>query len=207
MIAKATRAAMGVARPWGIESAAHQWPAETGASAVTAHSGPRRHVQLATPLGLLGLAGTDDAVSEIGWLTNDGAAEPGKLGSETAHVSRLSCGPALTEAARQLRAWFDRRLTRFDLNLAPPGTSFQQRVWAAIATIPFGQTTDYAGIAHRVESAPRAVGGACGANRIVIVIPCHRVLARNGLGGYSGGDGLDTKRRLLAFEGLSIPGA
>jgi methylated-DNA-[protein]-cysteine S-methyltransferase len=67
-------------------------------------------------------------------------------------------------------------------------------------TIPYGETRCYGDLAGMIGSAPRAVGGACGRYPIPIVIPCHRVLARNGLGGYSGAGGLDTKRRLLALE-------
>ena len=109
--------------------------------------------------------------------------------------------PLLDEAADQLAAYFARRLTRFDLPLAPAGTPFRRRVWAEMARIPHGETRSYGELAAAVGSAPRAVGGACGANPIPIVLPCHRVLAAGGaLGGYSGGAGIATKRRLLALE-------
>ncbi len=109
--------------------------------------------------------------------------------------------PVLEAAARQLAAYFARRLRRFDLPLAPAGTAFQRRVWAEMARIPYGETRTYGELARRVRSAPRAVGRACGANPIPILLPCHRVLAAaGGLGGYSGGEGPATKRRLLALE-------
>jgi methylated-DNA-[protein]-cysteine S-methyltransferase len=71
--------------------------------------------------------------------------------------------------------------------------------------IPYGQTRRYGELAMAVGSAPRAIGGACGRNPIPIVVPCHRVLASGGLGGYSGGQGLATKRALLAFEARPVP--
>jgi O-6-methylguanine DNA methyltransferase len=85
----------------------------------------------------------------------------------------------------------------------PEGTAFQQRVWRALSAIPFGETRSYGELARELGSAARAVGGACGANPIPIIIPCHRVLAANRrLGGFSGGDGLSSKQQLLAHEGI-----
>jgi methylated-DNA-[protein]-cysteine S-methyltransferase len=107
----------------------------------------------------------------------------------------------LLRAARvQLFAYFDRELTVFHLALAPRGTAFQQRVWRALRAIPYGKTRSYADLAAALGSAPRAVGQANAVNPIPIIIPCHRVVAANGLGGYSGGDGLLTKRALLELE-------
>ena len=85
------------------------------------------------------------------------------------------------------------------------GTDFQGRVWHALQKIPRGATSSYGAIARQIgrPKAVRAVGGACGANPLPVVIPCHRVLAANGrLGGFSGG--LDWKRRLLAAEGVTL---
>ncbi|MGB0747591.1 MAG: methylated-DNA--[protein]-cysteine S-methyltransferase [Magnetospiraceae bacterium] len=113
--------------------------------------------------------------------------------------------PLLRTARDQLAAYLQGKLTNFDLPLAPAGTPFQQRVWDAMRRIPFGATRRYGDLAQELNSAARAVGGACGANPIPILIPCHRVLAAGGrLGGYSGGDGLPTKAALLRLEGLSI---
>ena len=108
----------------------------------------------------------------------------------------------LLEARRQLTAYFEGRLRRFDLPLALHGTEFQQRVWGQLRTIPFGVTTSYGEIATRLgmpKGASRAVGLANGANPIAIVVPCHRVIGSNGkLVGYAAG--LERKRRLLALE-------
>ena len=108
----------------------------------------------------------------------------------------------LDAAVAQLAAYFDGSLTRFDLPLNPHGTAFQKKVWHLMVAIPYGGTRAYADLARDLSSAPRAIGGACGANPIPVIIPCHRVLAAGGkLGGYSGGEGLDTKIALLRLEG------
>jgi len=107
----------------------------------------------------------------------------------------------LGEAARQLDAYFSRRLRSFDLPLAPAGTPFQREVWRALGEIDYGQTWSYSDLARHIgrPAAVRAVGAANGRNPIPILIPCHRVIGRNGsLVGFGGG--LDMKRALLAIE-------
>jgi methylated-DNA-[protein]-cysteine S-methyltransferase len=114
-----------------------------------------------------------------------------------------SPGVLLRRVARQLTDYFAGRRKVFDLPLRPAGTPFQRRVWAALSAIPYGATLTYGALARKLRSAPRAVGGACGANPIPIMIPCHRVLgADRRLGGYSGEGGPTTKRHLLALEGV-----
>jgi methylated-DNA-[protein]-cysteine S-methyltransferase len=112
--------------------------------------------------------------------------------------------PLAVEAARQLHAWLADVRFAFDLPLAPQGTPFQLRVWTQISAIALGKTSSYAELAQAINSAPRAVGGACGANPLPIVVPCHRVIASDGsLGGFSrakGGFFLEIKRWLLARE-------
>lgn len=108
----------------------------------------------------------------------------------------------LDEAAQQLTAWFAGDRHDFDLPLAPQGTLFQQKVWSVLQEIPWGETWTYGGIAERIgqPAASRAVGLANGRNPISIIIPCHRVIGRNGqLTGYGGG--LSNKRTLLELEG------
>ena len=113
--------------------------------------------------------------------------------------------PLLRQARDQLQEYFDAKRMSFDLPLAPVGSDFQKRVWAALCAIPPGETRSYADIARAVGSAPRAVGGANGANPIPLFIPCHRVIAADGsLGGYSGGDGPATKRYLLDLESRAL---
>jgi methylated-DNA-[protein]-cysteine S-methyltransferase len=113
--------------------------------------------------------------------------------------------PLLLKARDQLQEYFDGKRLSFDLPLAPEGSAFQKRVWAALCAIPPGETRSYADIARAVGSAPRAVGGANGANPIPLFIPCQRVIAADGsLGGYSGGDGPATKRYLLDLESRAL---
>jgi len=142
-----------------------------------------------SPVGRLTIAADGEAIIAIRW--GDGG--------------NGATSPLLAEAARQLKAYFAGRLTGFDLPLRPHGSRFDQRVWDAMRQIPYGGTASYSDLAFEIGSGPRAIGGACGRNPIPIVIPCHRVLARNGLGGYSGGAGLPTKRALLALEGAGAP--
>lgn len=108
--------------------------------------------------------------------------------------------PLLRRTAEQIHEYFAGRRHAFDLPLVPARTAFQQKVREAMQSIPYGGTMSYGEIAHMAGGAPRAVGGACGANMLPIVVPCHRVVASNGIGGYSGARGLDTKRFLLALE-------
>ncbi|MDX2143707.1 MAG: methylated-DNA--[protein]-cysteine S-methyltransferase [Rhodospirillaceae bacterium] len=113
--------------------------------------------------------------------------------------------PFLRKAKDQVDRYFDGKLADFDLPVKPAGTAFQQRVWRAMCAIPYGRTKTYGDLAKSLRSVARAVGGACGANPIPIIIPCHRVLASNGgLGGYSGDGGLDTKAALLKLEGAML---
>ncbi len=109
--------------------------------------------------------------------------------------------PMLSEAVKQLDAYFDGRLRAFDLPLTPAGTAFQRTVWTLIRDIPHGATRTYGEFARALGTAPRPVGGACGRNPIPIVIPCHRVIGAGGrMTGYSGGEGVATKRALLRLE-------
>lgn len=110
--------------------------------------------------------------------------------------------PILSEAVRQLRAYFAGQLRQFDLPLDMQGTAFQLRVWRELARIPYGETRSYRQVAEAIAAprAVRAVGAANGANPIPIVVPCHRVIGSSGkLVGYDGG--LPLKKRLLELEG------
>jgi methylated-DNA-[protein]-cysteine S-methyltransferase len=113
--------------------------------------------------------------------------------------------PILQEAISQLVAYFKGDLKHFDLPLRATGTDFQKAVWDLIVEIPYGSTRSYGDLSRDLESAPRAVGGACGKNPIPIIVPCHRIRAANyKVGGFSGGDGTDTKVSLLRIEGVIL---
>ena len=113
----------------------------------------------------------------------------------------------LVRAREQLEAYFEGELQAFDLPLAPRGTVYRQGVWAALRDIPYGEVRTYGQIAAVAGGVARSVGQANGANPIAILIPCHRGVAGAGLGGFSGGDGLETKRRLLHLERRVSPRA
>ena len=112
--------------------------------------------------------------------------------------------PLLKKAVKQLNAYFDGKCQQFDLPLRPQGSAFQRRVWRAMMKIPYGKTRSYGDIAARVKTSARAVGTACGCNPIPIIIPCHRVTASHGLGGYTGEGGVGTKTALLTLEGAGL---
>lgn len=141
-------------------------------------------LSLHTPLGDLTVSEDDGAIVAVDWGW-------GRDQDET---------PLLVAARHQLQDYFDRKRVRFDLPLAPSGTDYRRRVWAALRDIPPGQTRTYADIARVAGGSARSVGQANGANPIPVLIPCHRVVAAAHLGGYSGGDGLETKRFLLQLE-------
>jgi len=105
-------------------------------------------------------------------------------------------------AARQLGEYFDGCRTAFDLALAP-ASGFAATFRAALLAIPFGETRTYGDLARDLGASAQAIGQACGANRIPIIVPCHRVLSASGLGGFSGGTGIETKVALLRHEGAA----
>ncbi len=145
-----------------------------------------------SPVGLLTLAGRDGRLMHLRMV--DQTYEPSHDGWE-------SDDAAFPDAVEQLESYFAGELFEFDLGLDLVGTAFQRKVWAALLTIPYGQTRSYGEIAAQIASpgAFRAVGLANGHNPIGIIVPCHRVIGSNGsLTGYGGG--LDRKRALLALE-------
>ncbi len=159
-------------------------------------AGPARHgvpyeAVIATPFGRLGVRIDGDAVSEISFLPDDARL-------------RAPAGALAGRVCAQVQRYLHDPGFRFDLPLKPAGTEFQRRVWGAISAIPPGGTRSYGEIARELGSAPRAVGQACGENRLPLVVPCHRVVSASGIGGFAHADGgylLRVKRWLLAHEG------
>lgn len=148
-----------------------------------------------SPCGRLGVRVADDYVTAVDWLP--------------AGPDRAADHPLAAEAVRQLAAWFEDPRRSFQLPLAPAPTPFQRRVREAMRAIAPGETRTYGQLAAELATAPRAIGGACRCNPITLVVPCHRVVAQDGIGGYGGdwgaGPAIDQKARLLAFErGLKI---
>lgn len=141
---------------------------------------------LISPVGPLCLTEEDGAITSVDW-----ASGP----APTTEVLR--------EAADQLRAYFAGDRTVFELPLAPTANPFQRQFYAALCAIPYGETRSYGELAKELGVSAQAIGQVCGANPIPILIPCHRVLAAGGLGGYSGAGGVEAKVALLKLEGAA----
>jgi methylated-DNA-[protein]-cysteine S-methyltransferase len=150
-------------------------------------------LNVVTPVGSFGVAGTDDAVNAIFLPHERHRASPG-------NAPRM-----VTRAATQLEEYFAGTRQCFELQFGDvDATDFQRDVWRALAAIPYGEVRSYAQVAESVgrPRASRAVGNANHVNRFPVVIPCHRVVAASGLGGYGGGD--EVKRYLLGLEGVRL---
>lgn len=121
-------------------------------------------------------------------------------------VSRsLTSNKLVEQVTQQIQAYFNKSTSGFNLPIKLNGTPFQRKVWQAISAIPCGQVLTYSEIANQLKSSPRAVANACGANHLPIIIPCHRVVGKNGLGGFMRGapKGLEIKKWLLKHEGAA----
>jgi len=150
-----------------------------------------------TPFGCcIGIAMTGGAVRALDYLPANTPEQP-------------PTDPATAAVVAQLAAYFCDADTPLTVPLMLAGTRFQQRVWAALQLIPLGTVLTYGELAQQLGTAARAVGTACRANPVPILIPCHRVVGRQGLGGYAGavtGDPLAIKRWLLHHEGVDLIG-
>jgi methylated-DNA-[protein]-cysteine S-methyltransferase len=153
-----------------------------------------KHVD--TPVGRLKMVASRDGLAAILWEHD----RPGRVRLDV--VAEVPDHPVLLDAERQLADYFAGRRQVFDVKLDFAGTAFQKSVWAALLTIPFGETRSYAEIARQIgiPKAVRAVGAANGRNPISIIAPCHRVVGSNGdLTGFAGG--IEVKAHLLGLEG------
>jgi methylated-DNA-[protein]-cysteine S-methyltransferase len=153
------------------------------------------------PLGELLLVGEERA---DGTVALDSVSVPGQKRGTVVREGWRYAPEAFTAVIAQLGAYFAGTLTRFEVETTTRGTDFQRRVWRALETIPYGTTTTYGELAAGIgapRAAVRALGSAIGANPLLVVRPCHRVIGADGsLTGYAGG--LDRKSRLLALEGV-----
>ncbi len=152
-----------------------------------------------TPLGEIALSASDDALVELTFLT--GNAKRLDFSNSERATSQVE------KAARWLEGYFSGSKSDYPGKLNLEGTAFQKAVWEEISTIKHGQTLTYGEIAHRIgkPQASRAVGAAVGANPIPLIVPCHRVMGSGGkITGYSGGDGIPTKRKLLHLEKIEF---
>ena len=145
---------------------------------------------LETPLGLLRLTANETALCRIALVEKRGESVPNAV---------------TQEAVLQLSEYFLKKREDFSVPLAPQGTAFQKSVWAALKRIPYGKVVTYGQLATAVGNAKavRAAASAVGKNPLALILPCHRVVAANGLGGFAWG--LAAKRTLLRLEGVEIP--
>ncbi|MFJ7311773.1 methylated-DNA--[protein]-cysteine S-methyltransferase [Pseudomonas sp. NPDC098747] len=158
-------------------------------------------ITLPSPVGELKLVANGSRLAAILW-END---RPNRV--RLGPMTQAPDNPVLLKTARQLEEYFAGTRNCFDLELDFVGTDFQKQVWAALLTIPFGETRTYSQIAQQIgnPAAVRAVGAANGRNPISIVAPCHRVIGASGkLTGFAGG--LEAKERLLRLEGFCQTG-
>lgn len=152
------------------------------------------HAKLQTPFAVLGIRTLSERVTDIDYLPHGIAP--------LAPLNRIA-----ERACREIERYIDDPQYMPRLPFQYTGTAFQCSVWKKISAIRSGHTLTYNDIARMLRTAPRPVGGACGANRLPIVIPCHRVLAAHGIGGFMRGSGeqaLDIKRWLLRHEGIAV---
>jgi methylated-DNA-[protein]-cysteine S-methyltransferase len=162
---------------------------------MTGHREDRSLPQLSlhTPIGAITLSEEDGAIVALDW---------GWGRDQTAT-------PLLLTARDWLQHYFDGERLAMSLPLAPHGTPYRRRVWDELRRLAWGETLSYQELARRSSGSPRSIGGAMANNPIPILIPCHRVLSavagRIAIGGYSAGEGLETKRHLLALEGVAVP--
>ncbi|MGB4813020.1 MAG: methylated-DNA--[protein]-cysteine S-methyltransferase [Methylophilaceae bacterium] len=124
---------------------------------------------------------------------------------ESRDAKTVSKNKLAQQVVNQIEVYLSTADDNFNLPVVTKGTPFQRKVWQEISAIPKGQVLTYSDIAAHLKSSPRAVANACGANHLPILIPCHRVVAKNGLGGFMRGaeNGLNIKKWLLKHEGAS----
>lgn len=144
---------------------------------------PRRDI--ITPVGPICLTATDSHITALDWRLSGQSSDQ----------------PVLMQADADIQAYFAGDLQSFALPLAPRGSAFQHRFYAALCQIPYGETRTYGDLARDLGVSAQAIGQACGANPIAILIPCHRVLGASSLGGFSGAGGVEAKVALLKLEG------
>lgn len=152
-----------------------------------------RYTILETPMGQMTLQANNEGL--LGAWFEIHTTQPEELGEYS------ESDPILNNAINQLSEYFLGKRTKFSLPLAAKGTEFQQKVWHALTTIPYGETWSYQDLANAIDNpkAVRAVGLANGKNPISVIVPCHRVIGKNGkLTGYAGG--VEQKAKLLALE-------
>jgi methylated-DNA-[protein]-cysteine S-methyltransferase len=165
---------------------------------------------LSSPVGPLSVGCTAAGLAQVRFRTSPRDRMRAGLGAPAGHGGDQAQDELVAAARDQLAEYFAGQRTEFDLPIDWTGTSPAQRqvLDVLLRTVGHGETVTYGELAHRAVAGPdgislpaRAIGGIMGSNPIPVIVPCHRVVAGNGLGGYSGGTGIEVKRWLLIFEG------
>jgi methylated-DNA-[protein]-cysteine S-methyltransferase len=154
------------------------------------HYGMNYQAKLAAPFGVLGIRCDERVLLGIEFLP-------------ATEKPQQPASPLAETVCEQLQRYFENPAVKFTVPIEPAGTPHQQKVWEAMLNIPRGETRNYGELAIKLNSGAQAVGQACGANPIPIIIPCHRVVGKSGLGGFmrhASGASLELKRWLLAHE-------
>ena len=144
-----------------------------------------------SPIGRLAIHTHEGSISQVDYAVRS-------------QVTRVLTDPLHKKIKQQLNAYFTKPTTQFTLPLVLQGTPFQKKVWLALQAIPVSQTISYGELAARLHTSARAIGNACRANPIPLIVPCHRIVAKNNIGGFSGatsGSHIERKRWLLRHEG------
>ncbi|WP_444998229.1 methylated-DNA--[protein]-cysteine S-methyltransferase [Aliikangiella sp. IMCC44359] len=147
-----------------------------------------------SPVGLIGIVSDENYLYKTTFLAIQDYSGEKKAPTNT--IAHSTC--------QQLDTYFKGNLTQFDLPLHIDGTNFRKKIWQIMLDIPYGQTKSYGQIAKEINSSPRAVGAACGHNHLPVIIPCHRIIGSQGLGGFAHfveGKAINMKHWLLKHEG------
>lgn len=156
-----------------------------------------KYLSLQTPIGYLGLEAFEDKLCRVSFIGLDRPADSDK------HSHLRPIPTCLAETSAHLLAYFQHKTPITHQGEIPQGTPFQRKVWQALITIPFATTITYGELATRLQTSARAIGNACRENPLPVIIPCHRVVSKQGLGGYAGftaGEKMNIKKWLLKHE-------
>jgi len=153
---------------------------------------------LSTPIGQIQVFCHQNKITELDLGIDDEKSFPPHLKTTEKSMSSFA-----SRVKRQLLEYFSNALVGFDADIQVKGTPFQRSVWDVISSVKVGETLTYSDVARQLDSSPRAVGNACRANPVPIIVPCHRIVSKSGIGGFAGereGNNINIKYWLLEHE-------
>ncbi len=161
----------------------------------------------AAPVGMLGISLGNECITAVDWLDDENSVSPDSCSQNSEYLKSSLTTPSKKHLQKKIISALDKYFTSglmdTDISLNPQGTAFQKKVWQVLKTIPFGSVRTYGDVAKELCTSSRAIGQACRRNNIPLFIPCHRVVAANGIGGFMGGyRHVERKRWLLQHEGI-----